>query len=77
MSFCEILFSANFLCIKLFLDLPPMNSSLDYGCGSGILGLAHKIVTPKAKVDFIDIDESALENCRQNIAINNFPIIVN
>ena len=64
-----------FLCLKLMLEelenLQHLETCLDYGCGSGILGIAFSAVAEKArKVDYLDIDQQALENCQQNIDLN-------
>ncbi len=45
------------------------NACLDFGCGSGILGIG-AMLTHSMKVDFVDIDRSALENTLQNLNIN-------
>ena len=46
------------------------NTTLDFGCGSGILGIAFlKLIN--GTVDFCDIDQNALDNCYDNIKINN------
>lgn len=62
-----------FLCLKLFLDIEKVElegkSCLDFGCGSGILGIA-AIKLRKMYLDFCDIDKSALENTLQNIELN-------
>jgi ribosomal protein L11 methyltransferase len=63
-----------FLCMKSFQEfrpaLPKNLNCLDFGCGSGILGIAvNKIF--KAPVDLYDIDPEALENCKQNITLND------
>lgn len=63
-----------FLCLKL-LDqiketLPKYSYCLDFGCGSGILGIALRVLMP-SKTDMYDIDEDALLNCKQNIEIND------
>lgn len=62
-----------FLCLKLFLQInrKALNGQtcLDFGCGSGILGIA-AIRKAKMFVDFCDIDKSALENTLQNIELN-------
>ena len=64
-----------YLCLKLYDKLiknfKPIKelSCLDFGCGSGILGIA-AIKLNKFKVDFVDIDKTALENSLQNITIN-------
>ncbi len=44
-------------------------SCLDFGCGSGILGIA-AMKYADAHSDFCDIDRSALDNCVQNLAMN-------
>lgn len=69
-----------FLCLKLMLeeikDLDAVNTCLDFGCGSGILGIgfAQRKSTlgssPAKKIDYLDIDKQALENCEQNLALN-------
>ncbi len=59
------------LCLK-FLDelkLPSPNTCLDFGCGSGILGIAAMKIH-KSLVDFCDIDRKALDNCFENIKLN-------
>lgn len=62
-----------YLCLKLFMDILPElkagDSCLDFGCGSGILGIAaiKKINSP---VIFCDIDTQALNNCLQNLNLN-------
>jgi ribosomal protein L11 methyltransferase len=64
-----------YLCLKLYNDLIDIYkektdlSCLDFGCGSGILGIAANKIN-KFKVDFVDIDKTALDNTLQNISIN-------
>ena len=62
-----------FLCLVLFdqimNELKSDNTCLDFGCGSGILGIA-AMKTKKLKTHFCDIDRSALENCTQNLVLN-------
>ena len=63
-----------FLCLKLFTEnvLPEkIESCLDFGSGSGILGLSVFKFSPDAKVDFYDIDPEANKNCYQNAEINS------
>jgi ribosomal protein L11 methyltransferase len=63
-----------YLCIKLYLewkDKKINNTCMDFGCGSGILGLIYKIYNPSANIDLYDIDQAALDNCMQNIELNN------
>lgn len=62
-----------FLCLKLYKKYNTQtNLALDFGCGSGILGLATYLFNENNTVDFFDIDESALENTKQNIELNEF-----
>lgn len=62
-----------FLCMKIFTDL--LNGSftprscLDFGCGSGILGVATLKLT-YANVLFCDVDAMALDNCKKNLYLN-------
>lgn len=61
-----------FLCLKLFTEKVSgdVKTVLDFGSGSGILGLAALKFYPDALVDFYDIDPEANENCLQNAGIN-------
>jgi|TARA_B110000037_G_scaffold123003_1_gene140380 ribosomal protein L11 methyltransferase len=47
---------------------------LDYGCGSGILGIAAKKIGAK-KVFGVDIDEQAIKSSQDNGKINNVEIV--
>ena len=62
-----------FLCLVLFDqiqdELSSKNTCLDFGCGSGILGIA-AMKTKHLKTHFCDIDRSAMENCTQNLVLN-------
>lgn len=61
-----------FLCLKLLteeLDFS-LNTVLDFGSGSGILGLATFKFFPETQVDFYDIDPEANKNCYQNAELN-------
>ena len=49
---------------------------LDYGCGSGILGIAAKKIGAK-KVFGVDIDDQAIKSSRDNAEINNVEIFWN
>lgn len=63
-----------FLCLKLFTEHlldKKVETTLDFGSGSGILGLAVFKFFPDAKVDFYDIDAEANKNCYQNAETNN------
>ncbi len=63
-----------FLCLKLFTEFllsQKIEKVLDFGSGSGILGLAVFKFFPEAKVDFYDIDPEANKNCYQNAETNN------
>ena len=58
------------LCLSLMRSLPLKGISVvDTGCGSGILGIAALKMGAK-KCLFRDIDASALNNLRENIALN-------
>jgi len=62
-----------FLCLKLFTENilgKKVSTVLDFGSGSGILGLAVFKFYPDAKVDFYDIDPEANKNCYQNAETN-------
>lgn len=62
-----------YLCLKLFMnqigEFTKDSSCLDFGCGSGILGIA-AIKKLNMPVIFCDIDKLALNNCLQNIDLN-------
>lgn len=62
-----------FLCLKLLTEHLINNeikTILDFGSGSGILGLATFKYFPEAQVDFYDIDMEANKNCYENAKIN-------
>ncbi len=61
-----------FLCLQLLTENTNSKISdvLDFGSGSGILGLASLKFFPKAEIDFYDIDPEANKNCFQNAEIN-------
>jgi ribosomal protein L11 methyltransferase len=64
-----------FLCMQLLLDInyfPKDVTCLDFGCGSGILGLGLKRLQRDCQIDLYDIDQEALDNCNQNIELNDF-----
>jgi ribosomal protein L11 methyltransferase len=64
-----------FLCLKLMVErLGELKLArvLDFGSGSGILGLAIFLFSPEARVDFYDIDPEANKNCYQNAELNGF-----
>lgn len=62
-----------YLCLKSLKEfrnlINPSFEVLDYGCGSGILGIAAKRLGAN-KIDLYDIDEEAIANCRENIGHN-------
>jgi ribosomal protein L11 methyltransferase len=63
-----------FLCLKLFTDFliqKQIKEVLDFGSGSGILGLSVFKFFPDARIDFYDIDPEANKNCYQNAEIND------
>ncbi len=61
-----------FLCLRLYTENVkiPLKNVLDFGSGSGILGLAVFKFFPDARVDFYDIDPEANKNCFQNAELN-------
>jgi len=61
-----------YLCLELFDEIADElkdEDCFDFGCGSGILGIA-AIKLNKMKVEFCDIDKDALDNCVQNLELN-------
>ena len=66
-----------YLCLKIFseLDLESYRKKecLDFGCGSGILGIAAQHLNDMT-VDYYDIDQEALVNCKQNLELNNIEL---
>lgn len=62
-----------YLCLKFLDELSSCGEAfercLDFGCGSGILGISSLGIRPM-QVDFCDIDLNALENCQQNLDLN-------
>ncbi len=63
-----------FLCLRLFTEhllSKPIETALDFGSGSGILGLSVFRFFPEARVDFYDIDPEANKNCYHNAEIND------
>jgi len=66
-----------FLCLQFLDELTykrkeTFDFCLDFGCGSGILGIAALKLVKKLSVDFCDLEVEALENCKNNLEIN-FP----
>jgi ribosomal protein L11 methyltransferase len=62
-----------YLCLKLFsenLDAIDFADCLDFGSGSGILGICALSLNQTARVDFYDIDPEANKNCYENVLIN-------
>lgn len=63
-----------YLCLK-FLDnikQKHINNCIDFGCGSGILGLAVHLERKISDIVLFDIDPQALTNTEQNIELNAF-----
>ncbi|MFA6237283.1 MAG: 50S ribosomal protein L11 methyltransferase [Bacteriovorax sp.] len=62
-----------YLCLCLFDKISDQlkcgASCLDFGCGSGILGIT-ALKTKQMPTLFCDIDKNALDNCAQNIVLN-------
>ena len=64
-----------FLCLKLYTELESSFSScLDFGCGSGILGIGFKLFDKDSLCHLYDIDIEALKNCEQNIKLNDLEL---
>ncbi|MCD8505286.1 MAG: 50S ribosomal protein L11 methyltransferase [Burkholderiaceae bacterium] len=58
------------LCLKwLQTDMPPASRLLDYGCGSGILAIAAKLLGAEDVVG-VDIDEQAVQSTQFNASAN-------
>jgi len=58
------------MCLEWLEEISPSGLSvLDYGCGSGILGIAAMVLGAR-RAACIDIDPQALEACRQNARKN-------
>jgi ribosomal protein L11 methyltransferase len=65
--------ATTFNCLKLFIEKVRLSQAakvLDFGCGSGILGVAVLKKDISAQVCFCDVDKLALDNCVQNLEIN-------
>ncbi len=61
------------LCLQWLADNPPVNARvIDYGCGSGILGIA-AVLLGASHVQAVDIDEQALLATRDNATRNALP----
>ncbi len=48
-----------------------LNRILDFGCGTGILGIASKKIFKNSKITFTDIDKSAVKLTKENLKLNN------
>ncbi len=65
--------STTFLCLSQFEKYYQKQDHfrcLDFGCGSGILGIVALDKNRKATTDFYDIDPASLENTHENLKIN-------
>lgn len=64
-----------YLCLKKLIELLPKVPSradvLDYGSGSGILGIAALMLISNSFADMVDIDPEAHLNCQQNMKLNS------
>ena len=61
------------LCLEIAYEENLLNeaSVLDFGCGSGILGISCQLKkNAPSHVTYYDIDDAALENCKDNLIIN-------
>lgn len=62
------------LCLKwLQTDMPPSSRLLDYGCGSGILAIAAKLLGAQDVVG-VDIDEQAVQSTQFNASANGVAV---
>jgi ribosomal protein L11 methyltransferase len=61
------------LCLKFLTEINQLKGTnvLDFGSGSGILGLAALKLKPTFNVDFYDIDPEANRNCFHNAELNH------
>lgn len=57
------------ICITL-LKKYPASSVLDLGCGTGILGISYLEYFPNVEIDFMDIDQSAVDLTKVNLSLN-------
>ncbi len=62
-----------YLCLKLLDNIAEQltdgGECLDFGCGSGILGIG-AMKLKNMFVEYVDIDTAALDNCVQNLELN-------
>lgn len=66
-----------YLCLELLLKTDTYKKAkncMDFGCGSGILGLALRLFSIDVELDLYDIDQEALDNCIQNIELNEIDL---
>lgn len=69
------------LCLALLKQLKDQSllstsahfKALDFGCGSGILGIAALILFKNSTCGFMDLDQSALQNTQVNLDLNFIP----
>ena len=57
--------------IKYLSKFYKAKSILDYGCGTGILGIASKKIYKKSQICLIDIDKNAIKLTKENLRLNN------
>jgi len=58
------------LCLKFLNKMQKVDRVLDLGCGSGVLGNYCELYLD-SKVDYVDVDQDALDNCNDNRKLNN------
>ena len=61
-------------CLKELMHLSKFykpRKILDYGCGTGILGIAAKKIFKKSEIYFADIDKNAIMLAKENLKLNN------
>lgn len=57
-------------CYKQHFEKANFRHILDFGCGSGILGILAQLLNQELSVDYYDIDEQALKNTEENLQLN-------
>lgn len=64
------------LCLQFLNKMTPTDLVLDLGCGSGILGNYCELFL-SSHVDYVDVDQDALDNCRENRIVNGIDNVPN